>query len=115
VAATDVHILIMSISCGNGNGSGDGAEFVLFSEGGAPDSNDAEILRYLASVSPPDQPRQVRMPDAEDPDWCVVAEQHGVVVTADLVSRVRAFFESIASLVPGTEYAGWHASARLAD
>lgn len=43
-------------------------------------------------------------------NWCVTAEQSGVVTSPGTVRQARLFFEDIVSRIPGAAYDGWHAS-----
>ncbi len=101
------------------------------------DPEDDQILRIIASKSDLHQPREWMhfLPCASeaaalavgqgaadfgfsvkittnrrDRDWCVVAEQSEVILTAALVRRAREFFQALADQVPGASYDGWHAS-----
>jgi hypothetical protein len=45
-----------------------------------------------------------------DGGWQLTAEQHDVVLTADLIRSAREFFTLITEHLPGSEYDGWRAS-----
>jgi Regulator of ribonuclease activity B len=103
------------------------------------DPEDDKVLRMLASGGPLDAPRHwmhflycsneaaargaaraieeagwttelARDPDGA-PVWQILAEQHGVVISAELIRQTRSFFTHAAEILPGGEYDGWAASA----
>ncbi len=101
------------------------------------DPEDDQVLRTIARKSRLDQPREWThlLPCATESaarvvgqiaadvgfdveittnrrgkDWCVLASQSGVVISAALVRRTREFFQGVAERVPGASYDGWHAS-----
>jgi hypothetical protein len=114
-------------------GPGDGPE-QEFSTG---DAEDDELLRQIARQSSLDAARDwVHFLDCQDEvvarsaaaeiaaagwsvqvdlndegeDWCVAAEQFGVITSADVVRQARTFFESVAARHAGACYDGWQAS-----
>ncbi len=101
------------------------------------DSEDDQVLRAIARASRLDQPREWThfLPCASESaarvvgriaadvgftveittnrrgkDWCILAGQSDVVISAALVRRTREFFQGVAERVPGASYDGWHAS-----
>jgi hypothetical protein len=101
------------------------------------DPQDDEVMRQLATRGPLDKPRHwihflpcknesaakavaaaareagwtVRITSSrKDKDWCVTAEQAGVVTTGERVRAARVFFNELAERNSGAEYDGWQAS-----
>jgi hypothetical protein len=101
-------------------------------------ADDDEILRQIAARTSLDLPRSwqhfllvpdeaavgmvarplaatgwevsIAPPKARKRPWCVIAERDGVVLTPQLVCRIRELFEEVASRLPGAVYDGWQAS-----
>jgi hypothetical protein len=110
----------------------DGGMGPEFSTGNADDD---EVLRQIARLSPLSNPRQwmhflpcrneaaaravavelvgrwsVDVRRVKRKGWCVVAEQTGVITSAQAVREARLFFEDLVNRTPGASYDGWQAS-----
>lgn len=54
--------------------------------------------------------RRVDQSAGGGPEWIVIADMHGAVITPETVGSARSFFEAVAAAHLGGDYDGWEAS-----